>query len=168
MAPADFIQKIDAGNPPPGYFSIQSPSGSITVSFCYACQGDLTGNASAGEYVPVKNLGVVIQDRKYVPEEYYDTLLKYYVFKIESILNNGDDRQIGAGGRYVNVNDAEIVSKILSSFKFFGAQSFQYVCPLNGWINCMPILSEEGKKTCSQEAVSWYRINCSNFQGIAQ
>ena len=43
-----------------------------------------------------------------------------------------------------------------------------YICPANGWINCMPILSEEGKKACSQEAVKWYKENCPDFKGVAQ
>lgn len=42
-----------------------------------------------------------------------------------------------------------------------------YVCPQNGWQNCMPILSEEGKKACSEDAMSWYQDNCSDFKGAA-
>lgn len=42
-----------------------------------------------------------------------------------------------------------------------------YACPENGWVNCMPILNEAGKKACSPEAMNWYKNNCPNFQGGA-
>ena len=42
-----------------------------------------------------------------------------------------------------------------------------YVCPTTGWVNCMPILTEEAKKGCSKEAVEWYKVNCPNFKGTA-
>lgn len=42
-----------------------------------------------------------------------------------------------------------------------------YQCPSNGWVNCMPILDEKGKKACSQEAIEWYKKNCDNFEGTA-
>lgn len=47
------------------------------------------------------------------------------------------------------------------------AKKQSYVCPQNGWVNCMPILSPEGEKQCSGEAVEWYKANCPNFQGVA-
>jgi len=43
-----------------------------------------------------------------------------------------------------------------------------YTCPLNGWENCMPILTEEAKRECSAEAIAWKKKNCPNFQGVAQ
>ena len=43
-----------------------------------------------------------------------------------------------------------------------------YICPANGWINCMPMLSEEAKQGCTSEAIAWYKKNCPNFQGVAQ
>lgn len=61
-----------------------------------------------------------------------------------------------------------IVFKILSTFKFLDENSQSYTCPKNGWVNCMPILTEEGKKACTQEAIKWYKINCLNFQGVAE
>lgn len=42
-----------------------------------------------------------------------------------------------------------------------------YQCPENGWVNCMPILTEDAKKACSKEAVQWYRSNCPKFEGLA-
>lgn len=42
-----------------------------------------------------------------------------------------------------------------------------YICPKSGWVNCMPILTEEAKKACSQDTMSWYKKNCPNFQGAA-
>ncbi len=42
-----------------------------------------------------------------------------------------------------------------------------YTCPANGWQDCMPILSEEGKRACSEEAMTWYKANCPDFQGAA-
>ena len=44
----------------------------------------------------------------------------------------------------------------------------KFVCPQSGWVDCMPILSEEGKKACSQEAVAWYKANCPDFKGVAK
>ncbi len=43
----------------------------------------------------------------------------------------------------------------------------KYTCPENGWISCMPMLSEEGKRACSDEAMRWYEANCPNFEGAA-
>lgn len=58
--------------------------------------------------------------------------------------------------------------QILSTFKFTEAtSSSEYTCPANGWQSCMPVLSEEGKRACSQEAMNWYRANCPDFQGAA-
>lgn len=62
----------------------------------------------------------------------------------------------------------DIVFKILSTFKFLDEDSQSYTCPKNGWVNCMPILTEEGEKACTREAVNWYRVNCPNFQGVAE
>ena len=42
-----------------------------------------------------------------------------------------------------------------------------YTCPENGWENCMPILTPEAQKQCTQEALIWKKLNCSNFQGSA-
>jgi hypothetical protein len=42
-----------------------------------------------------------------------------------------------------------------------------FICPKNGWINCMPIVTDEAKKNCSKEAVEWYKSNCPNFEGVA-
>jgi len=42
-----------------------------------------------------------------------------------------------------------------------------YICPENGWVNCMPMLTEKGKKNCSSEAIEWYKANCPNFKGAA-
>lgn len=58
--------------------------------------------------------------------------------------------------------------KILQSFKFGGSQDkTAYTCPQNGWENCMPVLTPESQKQCSEEALSWKKINCSNFKGAA-
>ncbi len=43
-----------------------------------------------------------------------------------------------------------------------------FTCPANGWANCMPMLSDEGKRACSAEAMAWYNTNCPNFQGAAR
>lgn len=63
----------------------------------------------------------------------------------------------------------DILDQILSTFKFLDTEktTTTYTCPANGWQNCMPILSEEGKKACSEEAMAWYKDNCPNFQGGA-
>lgn len=43
-----------------------------------------------------------------------------------------------------------------------------YSCPKNGWVNCMPILTDEAKKLCQPEAINWYIANCPGFKGMAQ
>ena len=75
---------------------------------------------------------------------------------------------------FITINMGDITSginpvfdQILSTFKFLDSSS-TFTCPLNGWIDCMPILTEEGKKACSPEALAWYKKNCPNFQGVAQ
>lgn len=42
-----------------------------------------------------------------------------------------------------------------------------YQCPENGWVNCMPILTEKAKKACSKDALNWYKNNCPTFKGAA-
>lgn len=66
--------------------------------------------------------------------------------------------------------DLQLFDQILCTVKLINAGSLKpvYTCPPGGWINCMPILTDEAKKTCTDEAISWYRANCSNFQGLAQ
>ncbi len=44
--------------------------------------------------------------------------------------------------------------------------SSSYVCPENGWVNCMP--GPNGTPNdCSSVAMAWYKANCPNFQGGA-
>lgn len=57
-------------------------------------------------------------------------------------------------------------NQILSSFQLVAKD--KYVCPENGWINCMPILTDEVKKSCTKEAIDWYKTNCNSFKGVAQ
>ncbi len=60
------------------------------------------------------------------------------------------------------------LTEILSTFKFIPVSlGDSYQCPINGWISCMPMLSEEGKRLCSAEAMSWYKKNCPDFKGAA-
>ena len=61
-----------------------------------------------------------------------------------------------------------VFDQILSTFKFTDQEETKYTCPQNGWENCMPILSEEGKLACSKEAEAWYKANCPNFKGLAR
>ena len=44
--------------------------------------------------------------------------------------------------------------------------SFDYICPKNEWINCMPgpdIVEAE----CQQDYLNWVKINCPKFKGVA-
>lgn len=69
----------------------------------------------------------------------------------------------------VNDKDLEynkILEKILSTFKFTNTTT-QYTCPTSGWVDCMPVLDEAKKLACSDEAMTWYKTNCPNFQGGA-
>jgi len=61
----------------------------------------------------------------------------------------------------------ELFDQILSTFKFTESDNSSYTCPENGWQNCMPILSEESQKACSDEAMDWYKSNCPDFKGAA-
>ncbi|MFZ3068951.1 MAG: hypothetical protein WA052_01405 [Microgenomates group bacterium] len=45
--------------------------------------------------------------------------------------------------------------------------SANFICPANGWVDCMPILDEAKTISCSAEAMAWYKVNCPNFQGAA-
>ncbi len=42
-----------------------------------------------------------------------------------------------------------------------------YTCPTSGYVDCMPSMDAAKKKTCSQEAMTWYEANCPNFKGGA-
>jgi hypothetical protein len=44
----------------------------------------------------------------------------------------------------------------------------EFVCPTNGWVDCMPIFTPEKKRNCSTRALSLFKANCPNFKGVAQ
>jgi hypothetical protein len=75
-----------------------------------------------------------------------------YVFHIKYTSGNSDNNPT--------------IDQILSTFKFLIQNT--YTCPINGWVSCMPILTDEAKKACTPEAIDWYKANCPNFQGVAQ
>lgn len=67
-----------------------------------------------------------------------------------------------------NQEDEVLFDQILSTFKFTNTSSdTTFTCPANGWQSCMPVLSEEGKRMCSDDAITWYKKNCPDFQGVA-
>lgn len=85
---------------------------------------------------------------------YINKVKNGYVYRINFTLNKTDN---------VNLPD-----QILSTLQFTNAASdTEFTCPANGWQSCMPILSEEGKRACSKEAMDWYEANCPDFQGAA-
>ena len=43
----------------------------------------------------------------------------------------------------------------------------EFICPSTGWASCMPILTPEAAKNCSNKAITWFKKNCPNFQGVA-
>jgi hypothetical protein len=43
----------------------------------------------------------------------------------------------------------------------------RYTCPENGYVDCMPGPNAGVRHECTSEAMSWYKANCSNFQGGA-
>lgn len=66
----------------------------------------------------------------------------------------------------------EAGDQILSSFKFLenSLEGKGYICPKNGWEDCMPIAllpGEQDTRECSQEALDWKKKNCPNFRGAA-
>lgn len=79
---------------------------------------------------------------------------------------SGEDRILNV--RILDPDDAPILDQILSTFKFLDQTQQGYTCPENGWVNCMPILTEDGKRRCSQEARDWYKENCPDFRGVAE
>lgn len=100
-------------------------------------------------------------------ETYYDYIVrvgdKYYVFEFY----HGN-----ASGQPIDITkEKPSFDQILSTFKFLDQppteSSGKYTCPVNGWQNCMPILSPEGQAACSLEAMEWYKANCPNFKGAA-
>lgn len=42
-----------------------------------------------------------------------------------------------------------------------------YSCPKTEWVNCMPILTPEAQKSCTNEYLDWAKNNCPNFKGAA-
>ena len=40
-----------------------------------------------------------------------------------------------------------------------------YTCPKTEWVNCMPILTLEAQKLCTQEYLNWAKSNCPGFKG---
>lgn len=77
------------------------------------------------------------------------------------------------GGLVYNVPakyDADIIKEmdeIVKSISPVAATPSSYSCPESGWVSCMPILSEEGKRLCSPDAMKWYKDNCPGFKGAA-
>lgn len=60
--------------------------------------------------------------------------------------------------------------QILSTFQFLpqpSASSSAYTCPQNGYVDCMPVLNDAKKASCSSQAITWYKANCPNFKGVA-
>lgn len=62
------------------------------------------------------------------------------------------------------------LDQILSTFKFLDESgklnNSKYICPANGWVNCMPG-PDMPREECSQDAMDWYEENCPDFQGSA-
>lgn len=118
-APSDFSLSLCRDcNPPEIDFSLENKTKTISVGANYAHQGSLTGNATFNEYTPAHNLKVTIRGKTYVPEEYYDNIYKKYIFKIDDVSNNGQFSQISLSGEYAKPEDALLVSRVLSTFKF--------------------------------------------------
>lgn len=80
------------------------------------------------------------------------TVYSFYIIPLELPYNQTD-----AFSKY---------QEIIDSFEPLLKQS-EFKCPQSGWVNCMPILNDVGKKACSEDAVRWYRSNCPGFQGLA-
>ena len=53
------------------------------------------------------------------------------------------------------------------TFKFTDQNSITYSCPASSYVNCMPGPDSSKQKTCSPEAMAWYKTNCPGFQGAA-
>jgi len=92
--------------------------------------------------------------------------------KIRACYTNGEWNQIylmspdSTNGVHIRSNIADLsrLSQILSTFSFVNQQT-TFVCPENGWVDCEP--GPDDKPECSEEAMSWYKANCPNFQGGA-
>ncbi len=118
-APPDFgLTFCPTCNPPEVGFNLQNQAKTISVGGSYASQGSLSGNSGTNELIPTHNLAVTILGKTYVPEEYYNNILHTYIYKIDDVSKNGQFSQISLSGTYAKLEDARLVSQILSSFKF--------------------------------------------------
>ncbi len=74
-------------------------------------------------------------------------------------------------GKQIDQNTLDEFKLILEKIDIIQSKeessTLSYKCPESGWVGCMPVLSDEGKKACSSEAMAWYKSNCPNFQGGA-
>lgn len=112
--PEDFNLKLcEECNPPEVDFILHNSTETISISIEYEHQWTLTANMSSTP-TPVKNLEIVIQGKKYQPEEYFVNNSNSYIFKLDI----GENFEFSISGEYLSLNDAVLVSNILSTFKF--------------------------------------------------
>ncbi len=55
----------------------------------------------------------------------------------------------------------------LTGYQGYSSDKYNYQCPENGWVDCMPVLDGDRQRACSSEAMVWYKTNCPEFQGAA-
>lgn len=173
---------------PPTTCELQRSIGDTSFAICYLPKGGDGGPKNNNGYVIT--LGFISQSQLNVmgitycgayPND-FSRCESFKIGKFTASIDWGTDSEARASalishpkGGIVTFNlqpvtseSKEMLKQILSTFKFIDSDSNQvYTCPVGGWVNCMPILNEAGKKGCSPEGLDWYKNNCPNFQGVA-
>ena len=93
--------------------------------------------------------------------------------KIRACYTNGEWNQIylmspdSTNGVHIrsNIADFSRLSQILSTFSFVNQQT-TFVCPENGWVDCMPGPGAS-KPQCATVFLNWAKQNCPGFKGAA-
>lgn len=180
--PPDFVLQLCSDcQPPEVEFSLQNSSNSISLTIEYAHQFSITGNLSS-KPSPTHNLKVTIQGKLYSPEEYYVVGEKSnYIFKIDDVSRNNQPSQISLSGGYTRPEEAQLISQILSTFKFLDVNgsktSSQRVncttprpelCTLECMVNPPYICGSNSQsycttcQACADPQVAWYVIQSNS------
>lgn len=70
-------------------------------------------------------------------------------------------------GKNIDTQTLDEFKYIMEKIQIIIPDGLVYKCPVNGWVDCQPVMDEAKKKACSSEAMAWYKTNCPNFQGGA-
>ena len=145
-------------------------SGPIT-SISYSCDVDGICGIGVGKVFVIVNKGEgppgntkILEAKGTFPQDLMNEEKKsLYIGKSVDVFAQKSDIKIGGTDTYTIFGNSEFYIKFMND----SVPQTQYTCPENGVIGCMPVLSDEGKRNCSPEAMAWYRANCHTFTGAA-